>query len=152
MIAIREHFGLVRQVRTTRIDQVDAWQFVLCCHFLSPQMLFDCDWIISAAFHRWIVRHNHAQRTGNLTNSSDHSACWQRLPWVQVFPSELQPSKSKNSRLEMVAPKTWPSSKKAVPLSRILLTRSRTRSFLRLRCLSIALGPPPVDIWSQRIR
>src|SRR3546814_7623018 len=52
MLAVGKNLRLIRQVRPTRINQINAWQPIFRRDFLRAQVLFDRQRIIGAAFHR----------------------------------------------------------------------------------------------------
>ena len=68
VLAVREDFVLTRQVGAARIHQVNARQPVLLGNGLRPQVLFDRQRVVRAAFDRGVVGHNHAFHAFNPTD------------------------------------------------------------------------------------
>ena len=60
MLAVREDFGLVRQVRAAAIDQIDAGQMILERHFLRAKVLLHRHREVGAALHRGIIADDQA--------------------------------------------------------------------------------------------
>ena len=73
MIAIGEHLVLPGQVGAAAIDQVKAGQAILRGDFLGAQMLLNGDRIVTAALHRGIVGHDHAQPAFNLAHPGNQA-------------------------------------------------------------------------------
>jgi hypothetical protein len=65
VIAVGEDFGLQRQERAARIDQVDARQAVLFGDLLRAQMLLDRHRVVGAALDRRVVGDDHAVGSGD---------------------------------------------------------------------------------------
>ena len=59
MVAVGKDFGLVRQVGAAAVDQIDARQPVLLGDLLRAEVLLDRKRIVSAAFDRRVVAHDH---------------------------------------------------------------------------------------------
>ncbi len=73
MLAIGKHFGLKRQKRAARIDQIDARERVLLGDFLRAQMLLDRHRIVGAAFDRCIVGDDDAMLPFHDAYTGDHT-------------------------------------------------------------------------------
>ena len=73
MLAVREDFGLVRQVRTAAIDQINARQMVLLGDFLRAKVFLHRHREIGTTFHRGVIADDHAGASGYLTNARDHT-------------------------------------------------------------------------------
>ncbi len=73
MVAIREHFILIRQVGAAAIDQVDARQIVLLGYLLRPQMFFDAERIVGAALDGCIVAYHHALLPRDTADAGNHA-------------------------------------------------------------------------------
>ncbi len=73
MLAVRKHFGLVRQIGPARVDEVNARQAVLRRDFLRAQMFLDRHRIIGAAFDRRIVGDDHRFAAVNESDPRDQA-------------------------------------------------------------------------------
>src|SRR5437588_5036226 len=79
MIAARKHFVLQRQKGAAGIDKIDAGQVVFRGNLLRPQMLLHGDGVVGAAFHRRIIRNNHAVAAADAANSGNDARRRQRI-------------------------------------------------------------------------
>ena len=79
MLAVGEYLVLFGQECAAAFDQVDAGQSVVAGNFLRPQMLFDGQRIISAAFDGRIVRHHHAFAPRDAPDPGDETRARQIL-------------------------------------------------------------------------
>ena len=73
MITVREHFGLIRQVRAATVHQVDARQPIFARDFLRPQVLFHGQRKIRAALDRRVVADNHAFAAFDTADAGNHA-------------------------------------------------------------------------------
>ena len=71
MLAVGEHFGLMRQVGAAGIDQINAGQAVLARDLLGAQMLLHRHRIIGAALDRGIVADDDAFAPGDAADAGD---------------------------------------------------------------------------------
>src|SRR5262249_29655562 len=60
VIAIGEHFVLVREIRAARIDQINTRQEVLFGYFLCAQVLLYGNWKIRSALNRRVITNDDA--------------------------------------------------------------------------------------------
>src|SRR5690242_2069310 len=60
MLAVGEYFGLMWQVGSAAIDQINAGQAIFACYLLGAQMLFDGHWKIRPALDGGIVTDHQA--------------------------------------------------------------------------------------------
>ena len=70
---VRKHFILQGQESTARIDQINAGQVVLQCHFLRAQVFFYRHRVIGAALYGGIVGDNHTFQTLDAADACDHA-------------------------------------------------------------------------------
>jgi hypothetical protein len=73
VIAVRKNFGLQRQKRAARVDQIDARKAILESNLLRPYMLLDGHGVIRAAFDSGIVGHDQNLSPRNSTDASDET-------------------------------------------------------------------------------
>ena len=71
VIAVGEDFRLERKESPAAIDEIDARKPVLERYLLCAKMLFYGDRVIRAAFHRCVVRHDHALAPAHETYPGD---------------------------------------------------------------------------------
>eukprot|EP00123_Amoebidium_parasiticum_P022540 comp8961_c0_seq1/m.4156 comp8961_c0_seq1/g.4156 ORF comp8961_c0_seq1/g.4156 comp8961_c0_seq1/m.4156 type:complete len:320 (+) comp8961_c0_seq1:1447-2406(+) len=71
VVPVGEHIGLVGQVGTARVHEVDAGQVVLHGHLLGPQVLLDGDWVVGASLDRGVVGYNHTLGPGDPADTGD---------------------------------------------------------------------------------
>ena len=88
MIAVREDLVLARQEGPARVHEVDARQVVLLSDLLGAQVLFDGERVVRAAFHRRIVRHDHALDVVDPADADDQS-CRRHFVAVDAVCGEL---------------------------------------------------------------
>ena len=69
-----KHFALAWQVSSSRIDEIEARELVLCCNFLSPEMFADSNGVVRSSFNCRIVCNNHAKTSFNDSDSSYYSS------------------------------------------------------------------------------
>ncbi len=100
MVAIRKHFGLVRQVGAAAVDQIDARQPVFLRNLLRAQMLLDRHRVIGAALHRGIVAHDHALAPRDPPDPGDHPRAGDVVPVIQAIGSELADLEKGRTRIE----------------------------------------------------
>ena len=74
MIPIRKNLSLIRQIRTTRIHQVNARQVIFFSNLLGSQVLLHRHWKVGSTFHRSVIRHNDTLTSMNSPNSGRHSS------------------------------------------------------------------------------
>src|SRR3546814_11572282 len=72
MLAVRKNLCLIRQVRPTRINQINAWQPIFRRDFLRAPALFYRQRIIGAAFHRRTVAHDTYPSPRNAATAPPH--------------------------------------------------------------------------------
>jgi hypothetical protein len=73
VIAVGKYFVLIRQVGPTGIDQVNTWQVVFSRYFLRAQVFLHAQGVISTAFNRGVVAHNHAIHATDTANACNGS-------------------------------------------------------------------------------
>src|SRR5262249_49374735 len=66
-------FGLVRQIGSPAIDQINAWQTIFARDLLGAQMLFNGHWKIRAALDGGIVADDNAFTSLNPAYSGDQA-------------------------------------------------------------------------------
>ena len=71
MIAVGKDLVLPRQECSTGIHQVNTGQPILRRNLLGPEVFFDRDRVVGAAFDRGVVGHDHAFPSGNPTDSGN---------------------------------------------------------------------------------
>ena len=71
MVAVGEHLGLMRQVRTARVHQIDARQAVLLRDLLRAQVLLDRHRVVGATLHGRVVAHDHALPPRDAPHAGD---------------------------------------------------------------------------------
>src|SRR5947209_7294264 len=88
MVAVREDFRLVRQVRAATIDQIDARQPVLLGDFLRAEVLLDRQRIVRPAFDRRVVADDHHLLARDAPDTRDDPRA-RNLALVHVARGEL---------------------------------------------------------------
>ena len=78
MVAIREHFVLIGQVRAAGVHQIDAGQIAFLGNFLGAQVLFHGHRVIGPALHRRIVADHHHLTAMHLPHTGNHPRRWRR--------------------------------------------------------------------------
>ena len=73
MLAVGEHFGLMRQVGAARVDEIDARQPVLARDLLGAQVLLHRHRVIGAAFDRRVVGDDHAFAALDAADAGDQA-------------------------------------------------------------------------------
>ena len=76
MIAVREHFVLVRQVRAATVYEINARQAVLLSNLLRAEVFLHRHRIVGAAFDGRIVTDDHHLAAFNPANAGDHPCAW----------------------------------------------------------------------------
>ena len=134
VFAIGKDFGLQRQERAARIDEIDARQMILLGDLLRAQMFFDRHRIVRAAFDGGVVGDDDAVLPFDDADAGDNSrrrrrivgTCrWRPAPKIRENPNPASIERS---------------------------MRSRAVSLSRLRCFAIASGPPPARTAIRRSR
>jgi hypothetical protein len=99
MVAVGEHLRLVRQISPARVHQVHARQPVLQRDLLRAQMLLHRHRIVSAAFDRGVVAHDHRLAARHPPDPGDHPAPG-HLAVIQVARRQLPDLQQGRSRVE----------------------------------------------------
>src|SRR6185295_11228780 len=73
VIAVGKYLGLIWKIGAAGIDEIDAGQPVLTGDLLGAQVFLDSDGIISAAFDRRVVAHDHARSPLHPANAGDQA-------------------------------------------------------------------------------
>ena len=71
MITVRKHFGLPREISSTRVDEVNTGKVVLAGHILGTQVFLHGNGVVAAALHCGIVCQYHALQAANMTSHKD---------------------------------------------------------------------------------
>lgn len=88
MLPVGKYFGLIGEVRTAAIYQINAGQPVFERDFLRAQMLLHRQRIVSAALHRRIVADDHHLPSLNATDTR-YQASARHLAMIHVIGREL---------------------------------------------------------------
>ena len=80
MVAVGEDLVLIGQVRTARIDQIDAGKRAFLGDFLRPQVFFHGHRVIGAAFDRRVIGDDHDILPHDATDPRDHARAGGRVP------------------------------------------------------------------------
>ena len=124
MLAVREHLGLMRQVRATAVDEVDARQVVLKGDLLSAKVLLDGDRKVAPPF-----------TVASLAMISTSRPDTRPTPVIRPAPG------ASPSCIPKAA--SWPISRKGEPISSSRSTRWRGSSLPRATCRArVDSGPP----------
>src|SRR5262245_49069622 len=99
MVAVGEDLGLVRQVRSTAVDQINTRQSVLLGDLLCPEMLLHRHRIISAAFYRRVVADDHYLAAGHSADAGDHTSA-RNFAIVHIAGGELTDLEEWRARIE----------------------------------------------------
>ncbi len=99
VIAIREHIVLIRQIRTARVDEVDARQMIFGGDFLRPYVLFDGDRIVRPALDRRVVADDHALLPRDAANAGDDTRA-RRVVVVHAIGRELRELEKRRAWIE----------------------------------------------------
>jgi len=99
VVAVGEDFGLVRQVGAAAVDQIDARQPVGLGNFLRAEMLLDRQRIVSAAFDRRVVAHDHRLAPGDAADAGDDPGA-RDLALVHVAGGKLADFEKRRARIE----------------------------------------------------
>jgi hypothetical protein len=99
MLLVGKHVGVIRQVGTARIDEIDARQGVLARDFLSAQVLFHRHREIGAALDRGVVADDHAFASRDPPDAGDHSRTGNRIA-VHAVSGKLRQLEERTSRIE----------------------------------------------------
>ncbi len=78
MVAVGKDLGLMRQVGTTGIYQIEAGQPVLAGDLLGAKMLFHRQGIVGAALDGRVVAHDHAVAAGDTADAGDQAGAMDR--------------------------------------------------------------------------
>ncbi len=89
MLAVGKHVVLARQVRATRIDQVDTGQVVLRSDRLRAQVFFYRNRVVSAAFDRRVIGDDHAFETVDPADAANQSTRGNLVFAVKFVTGEL---------------------------------------------------------------
>jgi len=147
VVAVGEHFVLVREVRAAGIDEVHTGQPVLPRHFLRAQVLLHGQRIIRAALHRGVVAHDHAGASGDLADACDY-ARGGNVVLVDVMTGEQREFEKGGAGIEQAlhALAGQQLAARRVPLTRVRIAAERDlrRAFAqirdeRLHCLCVCL-------------
>src|SRR3546814_5475122 len=103
MLAVRKNLCLIRQVRPTRINQINAWQPIFRRDFLRAQVLFYRQRIIGAAFHRRIVADDHDLSPRYAANARNDSRAG-HFAVVPVAGGKLAAFQEGRTRVEQARP------------------------------------------------
>jgi hypothetical protein len=79
MIPVGEHIVLLGQVRTTGIDEIDAWKIVLSRNLLCAKVFLHGDRKVGAALHRGVVGDDHAFAPGHPSDTRQDAARRDRI-------------------------------------------------------------------------
>ncbi len=88
MLAIGKYVGLIGQVRTAAIDQIDTGQPVFERDLLRPQMLLHRQRVIGATLHRRIIADDHHLPPLDAAYPSDQPSA-RHLAMIHVIGGEL---------------------------------------------------------------
>lgn len=70
---IWKHLALIRQRRSSTLDEIDTWQPILERDLLSAQMLLDGKRMVGAAFDRRVISDHHDFLACDLAYPRDYS-------------------------------------------------------------------------------
>ena len=73
VITIGENLILIGQIRTTRINEVDAGQVVLLGDLLCPNVFLDGHRVVRTAFNRGVIGNDHALMARNAPDACDNA-------------------------------------------------------------------------------
>src|SRR3546814_18727477 len=88
MVGVGKNLVLMRQVRSSAVDQIDSGQAVRLGNLLRAQMLLYRHRIVSAALHRRIVADDHRLPPRHPADAGDHARTGD-LAAIKVAGSEL---------------------------------------------------------------
>ena len=141
MIAVGKHFGLIGQVRTARVDEIDAWQVVFPRDILRAQVLLDRDRIIRAALDRRVVAHDHALASRDAADPGDDARRGDVVV-VHAVGRELGQLEKRRSRVE----------ERAHPVARQELAAPGVARARRFTASLLDLGDPGPQVGHERCK
>ena len=101
VIAIRKHFILIRQVRTTGVHQINTRQIILLRDFLRTQMLLDRHRIVSAALDGGVVAHDDAFNAFDAAYARDDAGARGGMV-IHVVSGQLRKFKKRRAGIEQL--------------------------------------------------
>ena len=99
MIAVGEDLGLVRQVRSAAVDQIDAGEAVLLGDLLRAQVLLYREGIVSAAFDGRVVADDHHLAAGDTADAGDDAGAG-HFAFVHVAGGKLADLEERRAGIE----------------------------------------------------
>ncbi len=99
MLAVGEDLGLVRQVRSAAVDEIDARQPVLERDFLRAEVLLHGQRIVGPALHRRVVADDHHLPARHAADAGDHARAG-HFVMVQIESGELADLEERRARIE----------------------------------------------------
>ena len=99
MVAVREHIGLMREVGSAAVHEIDAGKPVLLGDLLRSEMLLHRNWIVGPALHRRVIADDHHLLARHPADARDHSGAG-HLALVHVAGGELADFEERRTRIE----------------------------------------------------